>query len=270
MTTIALPPSRSVAPERFGPGPALRHAFAVAGRDLKHLLRNPQVLVFVAFQPIMLVLLFNYVFGGAIKNPGVHYVQYLVPGVIVQTLAFSSSFAGMGITMDLMSGALDRFRSLPIARSAVVLGRIFTDGLRMALTTLIVVAAGMAIGFRFEAGLLPAVGAVLLAVAFGWAFSWIGMSIGLALRNPESVQASAFVWMFPLVFASSAYVPVTTMPGWLQAFVKANPISIVAEALRALMLGGPTGTHLLQACAWLAGITVVFLFLTVRQYRRLS
>ena len=272
MTTITIdrrPPAPEV-PERFGPGPALRHALAICGRNLKHLVRNPMGLIFVAFQPIMLVLLFNYVFGGAVKQPGMAYVQYLVPGIIVQTLSFTSTFAGMSITADLLSGALDRFRSAPIARSAVVVGRILTDGLRMTLTTLVVVIVGVAVGFRFEAGSLPALGAVLLAVAFGWAMSWIGMSVGLALRNPEAVQASAFVWMFPLVFASSAYVPVSTMPGWLQAFVKVNPISIEADALRALTLGGPTATHLLQAVAWIAAITVVFFTLTVRQYRRLS
>jgi ABC transporter DrrB family efflux protein len=275
MTTITMDrtpsaPQAPEVPERFGPRPALRHALAIGGRDLRHLTRNVQALVFVVFQPIMLVLLFNYVFGGAVRQPGIPYVQYLIPGVVVQTLAFSSSFAGMSITQDLLSGALDRFRSAPIARSAVVLGRIMADGLRMGLTTLVVVAVGMAIGFRFEAGLLPAVAAVLLAVAFGWAMSWIGMSIGLALRDPEAVQASAFVWMFPLVFASSAYVPVSTMPGWLQAFVKVNPISIVAETLRALMLGGPAASHVLQALAWIAAITVVFFTLTVRQYRRLT
>jgi ABC transporter DrrB family efflux protein len=269
MTTIALQPTPEVAPERFGPGQALRHALVLAGRSARHYLRTPQVLIFVAFQPLMLVLLFNYVFGGAIKDPGVDYVQYLIPGVIVQSLAFSSSFAGAGITMELASGTLDRLRSLPIARSAVVLGRMLTDAVRMAFTTLVVVAAGMLVGFRFEAGLVPAAGALLLAVAFGWAFSWIGVAVGLALRNPEAVQVSAFVWLFPLVFASSAYVPVATMPGWLQAFVKANPISIVAQALRALTVGGPTTADLAQAAAWLLGITLVFAYLTVRLYRRL-
>ena len=272
MTAITLdrtPPAPAV-PERFGPATALRHALAICGRNLKHLARNPQVLIFVAFQPVMLVLLFNYVFGGAIQQPGVAYVEYLIPGIIVQTLAFTSSFSGMSITLDLQSGALDRFRASPIARSAVVVGRIMTDGLRMALSTLVVIAAGLAVGFRFETGLPAAVGAVVLAVAFGWAMSWIGMSVGLALRNPEAVQASTFVWMFPLVFASSAYVPVATMPGWLQAFVKANPISIVAAALRSLVLGGPTAGNVLQALAWIAAITLVFFALTVRQYRRLT
>ncbi len=126
------------------------------------------------------------------------------------------------------------------------------------------------IGFRFEAGLVPAVGAVLLAVAFGWAMSWIGLSIGLALRDPEAVQASSFVWSFPLVFASSSYVSAATMPGWLQAFVKANPVSVVAGAIRTLILGGPTTAHLLEALAWIAAIALVFSTLTVRQYRRLS
>jgi oleandomycin transport system permease protein len=272
MTTITLdrtPPAPAV-PERFGPGAALRHALAICGRNLKHLLRTPQALIFIAFQPIMLVLLFNYVFGGAVKDAGVRYVQYMLPGVMVQALAFSSAFAGMGITQDLLSGALDRFRSAPIARSAVVVGRMLADAARMGVTTLVVVAVGVAVGFRFGAGALPGVAAVLLAVAFGWAMSWIGMSVGLALRDPEAVQASSFVWMFPLVFASSAYVPVSTMPGWLQAFVKVNPISIVAQSLRELMLGGPTATHVLQSLAWIAAITVVFFTLTVRQYRRLA
>ncbi len=274
MTTITLDLDRGPAapgvPERFGPRLALRHAAAIARRNLKHMIRTPIALFFVAFQPVMLVLLFNYVFGGAVHTVGVRYVEYLIPGVMVQTLTFSSSFSGMGITQDLASGALDRFRSVPIARSAMVVGRILADAIRMGFTALVVVAVGAAIGFRFEAGLLPAVGAILLAVAFGWAMSWIGMSVGLALRDPEAVQASAFVWMFPLVFASSAYVSPSTMPGWVQAFVKVNPVSIVADAMRALVLGGPTTTHVLQALAWIAGIAVVFSVLTVWQYRKLS
>jgi oleandomycin transport system permease protein len=274
MSTIAFDPERgpSVAavPERLGPRPALRHAVAIAGRNLKHLVRNPMALVFIAFQPIMLVLLFNYVFGGAIKAIGVSYIEYLIPGVMVQTLVFSSSFSGMGITQDLGSGALDRFRALPVARSAMVVGRIMADALRMVFTALVVVTVGVAIGFRFEAGPGPAVAAVLLAVAFGWAMSWIGLSVGLALRDPEAVQASAFVWMFPLVFASSAYASPSTMPGWVQAFVKVNPVTIAADAIRALILGGPTTTHVLQALGWIAGIAVVFSTLTVWQYRKLS
>jgi ABC transporter DrrB family efflux protein len=274
MTTITFdmerrPPAAAV-PERVGPWWALRHAVAIAGRNLKHLVRNPMALVFIAFQPIMLVLLFNYVFGGAIKAISVRYIEYLIPGVMVQTLTFSSSFSGMGITQDLASGALDRFKSLPVARSAMVVGRIMTDTIRMAFTALVVVTVGAAIGFRFQAGPIPAVAAVLLAVAFGWAMSWIGMSVGLALRDPEAVQASSFVWMFPLVFASSAYASPATMPGWVQAFVKVNPVTIVADAIRALVLGGPTATHVFQALGWIAGIAVVFSTLTVWQYRRLS
>lgn len=274
MTTITLDLDRGPAapgvPERFGPRLALRHAAAIARRNLKHMIRTPIALFFVAFQPVMLVLLFNYVFGGAIKAIGVRYIEYLVPGVLVQVLTFTSSFTGMGFVQDLKSGALDRFRSLPVARSAMVTGRVMTDTLRMTFTTLIVVAVGATIGFRFEAGLVPALGAVLLAVAFGWAMSWIGLSIGLALRDPEAVQASSFVWSFPLVFASSSYVSAATMPGWLQAFVKANPVSVVAGAIRTLILGGPTTAHLLEALAWIAAIALVFSTLTVRQYRRLS
>ncbi len=274
MTTITFDIERRRAapavPERFGPARALRHAVAIANRNLKHLTRNPMALVFIAFQPIMLVLLFNYVFGGAIKDISVRYIEYLIPGVMVQTLTFSSSFSGMGITQDLSSGALDRLRSLPIARSAMVVGRIMTDALRMAFTALVVVTVGAAIGFRFHAGPVPAVSAVLLAVAFGWAMSWIGMSVGLALRDPEAVQASAFVWMFPLVFASSAYASPGTMPGWVQAFVRVNPVTIVADAIRALVLGGPTTTHVIQALGWIAGIALVFSMLTVWQYRKLS
>ncbi len=274
MTTITLDLDRGPAapgvPERFGPRLALRHAAAIARRNLKHMIRTPIALFFVAFQPVMLVLLFNYVFGGAIKAIGVRYIEYLVPGVLVQVLTFTSSFTGMGFVQDLKSGALDRFRSLPVARSAMVTGRVMTDTLRMTFTTLIVVAVGATIGFRFEAGLVPALGAVLLAVAFGWAMSWIGLSIGLALRDSEAVQASSFVWSFPLVFASSSYVSAATMPGWLQAFVKANPVSVVANAIRTLILGGPTTTHVLEALAWIAVIALVFSTLTVRQYRRLS
>jgi ABC transporter DrrB family efflux protein len=258
-----------VAPERLGPATALRHTLAITGRNLKHMACVPIALFFVAFQPVMLVLLFNYVFGGAVRGVGVRYIEYLVPGVLVQVLTFTSSFSGMGFAQDLTSGALDRFRSLPVARSAMVTGRVLADTLRMAFSAVVVVAVGSLIGFRFHAGVVPAVGAVLLAVAFGWAMSWIGLAVGLAARDPEAVQASSFVWSFPLVFASSSYVTAATMPGWLQAFVKANPVSVVADAIRALILGGATATRLLEALAWIAAIALLFSTLTVRQYRRL-
>jgi len=228
---------------------------------------------------VMFVLLFRYVFGGAIKLPvpGVNYVDFLMPGIFVQTVVFGSTQTGVGLAEDLAGGMIERFRSLPMARSAVLAGRTISDSVRNLFVVLLMTGVDMAAGFRFHAGLFDAVLAMLMAVAFGFAFSWISALIGLTAGNVEAAQASSFVWIFPLTFASAAFVPVQSMPGWLQAWAKINPVTIVVEALRALALGGDTArvlqggstaTHVWQALAWIVGILLVFVPLSVRVYRR--
>ena len=244
-------------------------AAAVTRRNLYRYVRVPTLLLFSTIQPIMFVLLFTYVFGGAIQVAGVdNYIDFLMAGILVQTVIFGSTQTGVGLAEDMSRGMVDRFRSLPMARSAVLAGRTLSDTVRNLFVVCLMLVVGTLVGFRFHAGFVPAVGAVGLALAFGLAFSWISALIGLSVRDVESAQAAGFVWVFPLVFASSAFVPVATMPGWLQAFAEINPVTIAVNALRALTLGGPTVRPVLEALAWIAGILLVFVPLAVNRYRR--
>ncbi len=231
---------------------------------------NPQLIVFAAIQPILFVLLFVFVFGGAISGSSADYVQFVIPGIVVQTVVFGTVLTGIGLNQDLGNGIIDRFRSLPIARSAVLTGRIMADTIRIAASILLIGVAGALLGFRLEAGPAAALAAFALAVAFGAAFAWIAVTVGLTLRNPETVQSAGFLWMFPLTFASSIFAPAASMPGWLQPIVTANPISVVTETLRALTVGGPATPLLLKSIAWILGLTAAFAPLAVHRYRRLS
>jgi ABC-2 type transport system permease protein len=274
-TTVPVRPRSSRAPSIV-----LSDALVMTWRNLLKYKRVPTLLVFSTIQPVMFVLLFAFVFGGAIPIPGINYKDYLMPGIFVQTVIFGSMQTGVGLAEDLSKGMIDRFRSLPMARSAVLAGRTTGDAVRNLFVVLLMTGVGYLIGFRFHAGILWALGAMAIAVAFGTAFSWVSANIGLALRDVESTQAASFVWVLPLVFASSAFVPVITMPGWLQAWVKVNPVSITVDAVRFLTLGpdlahtaglqGSTTTHVLQALAWIAGILVVFAPLAVRRYRKIT
>jgi ABC-2 type transport system permease protein len=230
--------------------------------------RIPTLLLFSTIQPVMFVLLFAYVFGGAIDIPGVAYVNFLMPGIFTQTVVFGATQTGIGLADDLSRGMVDRFRSLPMSRSAVLAGRTLSDTVRNLFVVLLMTGVGTLIGFRFQAGLLPAIGCIALAVGFGFSFSWISALIGLSVKDVESAQAAGFIWVFPLVFASSAFVPVATMPGPLRAFASVNPVSVVVDAMRALALGGPTAGKVIAAVAWLAGIVLVFAPLAVRRYQR--
>lgn len=257
---------RAVGTGRVGLAAALRDARTVTWRDLIHYKRQPQLLVFTFIQPVIFVLLFRYVFGGAIRVPGGQYVNYLIPGIVIQTTAFGSAATAVGLAEDLSKGIVDRFRSLPMARSAVLVGRTASDALRACMTVLIMFVVGFAVGFRPHAGLLP-IAAFGLAVLFGFAMSWIAATIGMAVKDPETAQTAGFIWLFPLTFASSAFVPVASMPGWLQAFAKVNPISIIVDATRAMTQGGRTAVPLLEALAWILAILAVFVPLAVSRYR---
>jgi ABC-2 type transport system permease protein/oleandomycin transport system permease protein len=279
MSAPAASVTRPAADRRAG-GAIVADALTMTWRNLLKYVRVPTLLVFSTIQPVMFVLLFAYVFGGAIKIPGVNYRDYLMPGIFVQTVVFGSTQTGVGLAEDLSRGMIDRFRSLPMARSAVLAGRTIGDTVRNLFVVLLMTGVGYAIGFRFHAGLLDALAGIALAVLFGLAFSWISANIGLAVRDVESAQAASFVWIFPFVFASSAFVPVLSMPGWLQAFAKVNPISITVDAIRDLTLGhdlrlaaglqGTTTTHVLESLAWVAAILLVFVPLAVSRYRRIT
>jgi ABC-2 type transport system permease protein/oleandomycin transport system permease protein len=247
----------------------VRDAAAIAGRNLIAYRRVPQLLVFSTIQPVIFVLLFRYVFGGAVKTPpGVPYVDYLMPGIFVQTTVFGAIGAAVGLATDLKSGLLERFRSLPMARSAVLAGRTTADLARNVFVAALMAVVGFAVGFRVHTSALGFLAGMLLVLLFGYVLSWVFATVGLAVGDPETAQAAAFPVMAPLVFASSAFVPVSTMPSWLQPFAEHQPVSVTASAVRALMIGGPTTSYVLQSLAWCAAILLVFVPVAVRRYRR--
>jgi ABC-2 type transport system permease protein len=241
----------------------------MTARQLRKVLRRPMYVVYLFVQPVILVLLFRYVFGGAIDTGSVSYVDYLLPGIIVMTAIFGSLTTGLGLTEDLAAGVVDRFRSLPMARSAVLLGRTGADIVTNTITLLVMLAIGVAVGFRPTQPVYDVVLALLLVLAFAFVFSWISAFVGLAVRDPETAQSIGFIWVFPLVFASSAFVPAHTMPGAVRAFADVNPVTLVVDASRALMIGdgGALGPAL-GTLAWLAGLLLVFIPLSVRGFRQ--
>lgn len=247
---------------------ALIDSWTIAKRNLRHIPRNPELLLDVTIQPVIFVLLFRYVFGGAIKVPGTSYVNYLMAGIFVQTVVFSSLTTGIGLSHDLKLGLVDRFRSLPMSRVAVLAGRTMTDLLRGILAVVIMTAVGVAVGFRPNgsvAGWLAAFGLILL---FGFALSWAGVVAGVLMRSPESVQAAMFVVVFPLTFASSAFVPTSTMPSWLQSFAANQPFTLVVNAVRSYILGKPVGSAGWEALVWGLALVVIFVPLSVYLYER--
>jgi ABC-2 type transport system permease protein/oleandomycin transport system permease protein len=245
---------------------------AVTKRNLLKYVRLPTLLIFSTVQPVMFVLLFRFVFSGAIRGlpPGVNYVDFLMPGIFVQTVVFGSTQTGIGLAEDLSGGLIERFRSLPMARSAVLAGRTVSDAVRNTFVVILMGAVGYLVGFRFHGNIVAAILTVLLAVGFGYAFSWISAWIGLSAGNVEAAQAASFVWIFPLTFASTAFVPLATMPGWLQAFARVNPVSVTVDAARRMALGFPYGTQLFHAFLWIAAILLAFVPLAVSRYRKVS
>ena len=251
-----------------GSARAVRDSGVILWRQLVQLPRIPEVLIFALIQPVMFVLLFRYVFGGAIATPGETYVNYLMPGIFAQTVAFGAVASGIGLAEDLRRGIIDRFRSLPMARSAVLVGRTVSDLVRNSAVVLVMFGVGLLVGFR------PSGSAAAMALAFGillltsFAFSWIGVVIALSMKTVEAVQSAGFIWLFPLTFASSAFVPTQSMPGWLQAFAENQPFTQVVNAVRRLMLGLPVGNYVWLSLAWMLGILAVMVPLATRQYRR--
>ena len=248
-----------------------RDASTEATRHLRILPRNPELIAFSTVQPVMFVLLFAYVFGGAIQVPGFSdYNQYLIPGIFAQTIVFGSSFTAVGLADDLSKGLVDRLRSLPIASSAVLIGRTFSDIARNVLTFVIMLIVAFLIGFRFEGSLLGALGGTLLMLAFSYSFSWIQAFVGLSVDSVEAASAASFVWMFPLTFVSSAFVDPNSMPSWLQPVAEHNPFTRLTNASRALYNGFDPGENLWWALFWIAAITVVFAGLSIRKFSQVS
>ncbi len=267
MTAAAFP---TTVPSRHRLRLALADSAALTWRNLVNYRRVPQLLVFSTIQPVIFVLLFRYVFGGAITVPGYDYVDYLMPGIFVQTVTFGSMATGVGLAEDLHKGLIERFKSLPIARSAVLAGRTTADLVRNLFVVALMCVVGFLVGFRVQTNALAFLAGFAILLLFGFALSWVFATSGLTMPNAESAQAASFPILAPLVFASSAFVPVSSMPGWLQAFAKHQPVSATVDAVRALMIGGPTTTAVLKSLAWCFGIIAVFAPIAVRRYRRTS
>ena len=256
-------------PRRLTAAQTLADSRIMAGRQLRKVLRRPMYVVYLFVQPVILVLLFRYVFGGAIATGRVPYVDFLIPGIVVMTAVFGSLTTGLGLTEDLKAGVVDRFRSLPIARSALLVGRTVADLAANALGLAVVLALGLAVGFRPTRPAYDFALALLLVLSFAYVFSWISAFIGLAVRDPETAQSVGFIWVFPLTFASSAFVPTASMPSAVRAFADANPITLIVDAARALMVGGhDASAPALGSVAWLAGLLLLFVPLSVRALRR--
>jgi ABC transporter DrrB family efflux protein len=248
---------------------ALRDTFAITQRNLIAYRRVPQLLVFSTIQPVIFVLMFRYVFGGAIKLPGpIPYVDFLMPGIFVQTVVFGAIATAIGLATDMKSGLMERFHALPMARSAVLTGRTMADLARNVFVVILMMIVGFLVGWRIHTNVLALLAGAFLVLLFGYAMSWIFATVGLAVGDPETAQAAAFPVLAPLVFASSAFVSPDKMPGWLQVFANHQPVSATASAVRALVNGGPTAAHVWQSVAWCVAILVVFAPIAVRLYRR--
>ena len=240
----------------------------ITERNLVRLPRSPDLLLAFTVQPIMFVLLFVYVFGGAISTPGFSYVDFLIPGIIVQNIAFGGFVTAIGLNEDLSKGLIDRFRSLPMARAAVLAGRTSADIVTNLLSAIILVITGLIIGFSFGTGIGEILAGFVLLLFFGYAFSWVFAWLGLIVSSPESANSVGFIAVFPLTFISSAFVPVESMPAGLQWFAEINPFTFVVDAMRALWLGAPAGNSIWGAVAWTIAIILVFAPLAVHRYRR--
>ncbi len=262
-STLNIPAARPSS----GMGDGFRDALTEARRHLTIIPRSPELLAFATIQPVMFVLLFNYVFGGSISVPGFdNYTQFLMPGIFAQTVVFGSAFTSVGLAEDMTKGLIDRLRSLPIAQSAVLVGRTISDLVRNTLTFLTMLAVAFAIGFRFEGTLLAAVGATALLLCFSYALSWVQALIGLSVKSVEAANSGGFLWMFPMTFVSSAFIDPSTLPGWLQPVADHNPFTRVTNAARSLYNGLPVGDDLWWSLGWSVVLTVVFAALSMRKF----
>jgi oleandomycin transport system permease protein len=247
----------------------VRHSLILARRSLIKTRRNPGLLSDAVFVPIVFLLLFVYLFGGAVSGSTHAYLQYVFPGILVMTLILTGMLAtGLSINTDIKKGVFDRFRSLPIGRSAPLIGSVLGDLVRYVVAAVVLFAVGYLLGFRAHAGLLPALAAVTLATVLGFCLSWVNVLIGVLIKEEVIVQSVAFLGIFPLTFGTTMVVPARTMPGWLRAWVRVNPVSHAVDASRGLLLGGPVAGPTIRTLLWSAAILVVFAPLAVYAYRR--
>jgi ABC-2 type transport system permease protein/oleandomycin transport system permease protein len=243
----------------------------LAKRNLARIPRQPDLLIAYTIQPVMFVLLFVFVFGGAIQTPGFEYVDFLMPGIIVQSIAFGGFVTALGLAEDVKKGLIDRFRSLPMSRGAVLLGRTFSDVALNCLSLVVLFAVGFAAGFNFiDASVVDVVAGIVLCLFLGYAFSWIFALVGLYSSSPETANAIGFTLIFPLTFASSVFVPVDSMPDGLRQFAEANPFTTISDAVRSLWLGTPAHTDVWMAFVWCTVLTAIFAPLAVARYRTVA
>jgi len=267
--TAPAPPVDVETPPRNSPARLIRHSMVLAKRNLVKTWRTPEQLIDVTIQPIIFLILFVYVFGGAISHGSQHsYLQYILPGLLGQGIAMGSVSLGQNLNADIEKGLFDRFRSLPIARSAPLVGAVFADFFRYLTMCVIFIGFGYVLGYRITTNPLSATAAIALVIAFALSFCWLSVWVGLKARTPGAVQGIMFLLILPLSFGSSTFVKASTMPGWLQAFVKVNPITHLVGAARGLMIGGPVRTDLLWSFGWIAMLLAVFVPLALRAYRQ--
>ncbi|WP_018683821.1 ABC transporter permease [Actinokineospora enzanensis] len=252
----------------IGPSAALRHGIALAGRAVTKVRKNPESLLDVTLQPIIFLLLFVYLFGGAISGNTHTYLQTLLPGLMVQNICFASMGTGMALAADLKTGVFDRFRSMPIARSAPLLGAVLGDIVRFIVTLVVLIVFAVILGFRVQTGPGEFVIAFLLMLAFGLCLCWVSVFVGMLVKSPQAVPGTLVAFMLPLTFGSTVFVGSGTMPGWLQAWVDINPVTHLTEAARGLLLGGDWAAHTGWAFLWAVAIAAVFFPLALRAYRK--
>jgi ABC transporter DrrB family efflux protein len=246
----------------------LSDTLVLARRNLRRIPRQPDLLIAYTIQPVMFVLLFVYVFGGAIQTPGYDYADFLLPGIIVQNIAFGGFVTALGLNEDLHKGLIDRFRSLPMTRPAVLAGRTLADVVTNLLSVTVLIVTGLIIGFSFKASALEIIGGIGLLLLFGYAFSWVFALLGLLVSSPEAANSLGFIAVFPLTFVSSAFVPVESMPAALRWFAEINPFTVSVDAMRALWVGAPAGNNVWGALVWALAIIAMFAPLAVARYRR--
>jgi ABC transporter DrrB family efflux protein len=249
---------------------ALGDTLVIAQRNVRRVLRQLDWLIFFTIQPVMFVVLFVYVFGGAIQTPGFEYVDFLIPGILVQTIVFGSGLTGVGLAEDMQKGLMDRFRSLPMARSAVLAGRTLADMVANGFQAVVVIVVAYLVGFSFATSVPEVLLGFVVLLLMGYAFSWIAALIGMSVKSVEAAQSAGFIWMFPLTFVSSAFVPTNSMPAVLEWFAEVNPITIWVNALRGLFVGAPLDGEVWQGLLWVVAIVAVFAPLSVGRYRRIA
>ncbi len=266
--SIRVPPAGSSYGGNGGLAASANHVFTLAGRTVRKMVRTPEQLVDATLQPILFVVLFVYLFGGAVAGSRHEYLQFVIPSIMAQTVLFGSMTIGINLNTDIKKGVFDRFRSLPIARSAPLVGAVLGEMVRFVVASAFVIGFGYLIGFRVQTDVLRTLAGVAMVLVFALCICWVSVFIGMLAREPGAVQGIGFLLMFPLTFGSNTFVPASTLPGWLQAWVHVNPVSHLVDATRGLMLGGPVAWPVAQTLLWAAGILAVFMPLAIRAYKR--